>query len=163
MLPPMKLSRLLPWLCASVLLFTGCQNIQSKLGEITVTVVDLKPAGGTLLESQAVLTLRFVNENIMPFGFTGTTHKLYLNGTYVGKAVNNQSFGLPPLSTTTRDVTLMLENLALVQQVLAMRGKTTISYRLDSVIITREGDNDLKMPVKTQGTLDLQALGAAVQ
>jgi LEA14-like dessication related protein len=99
----------------------------------------------------------------MPFGFSGTTHKLYLNGTYVGKAVNNQAFGLPPLSTTTRDVTLMLENLALVQQVIAMRGKTTISYRLDSVIITREGDNDLKMPVKTQGTLDLQALGAAVQ
>jgi LEA14-like dessication related protein len=156
----MKFPRLLPLLAACTLLFAACQSNSAKLGEISVTIVDLQPAGGTLLESRAVLTLRFVNENIRPFGFSGTTHKLYLNGTYVGKAVNREPFGLPPLSTTTRDVTLMLENIALVQQVLAMRGQTAISYRLDSVIFTKEGDDELKLPTQTKGTLDLQSLGA---
>lgn len=156
----MRFLRLLPLLCCCTFLFTGCANYTSKLGEISVTVVDLKPAGGTLLESRAILTLRFVNENVMPFGFDGTSHKLYLNGAYVGKAVNNEPFGLQPLSTTTRDVNLMLENIALVQQVLAMRGQTTVTYRLDSVIFMKEGDNKYKLPNKTQGTLDLQALGA---
>jgi LEA14-like dessication related protein len=160
MLSPMKLSRLLTLLGVCLLLFAGCQNRTSKLGEISVTVVDLRPVGSTLLESQAVLTLRFVNENVMPFGFAGTSHKLHLNGSYVGQAVSNEPFGMQPLSTTTREVTLMLENLALVQQVLAMRGQGTVSYRLDSIIFTKEGDDTLKLPTKTQGTLDLQALGA---
>ena len=157
----MTFSRLLPLLVACTLLFSACQNKTAQLGEISVTIVDLQPAGATLLESRAVLTLRFVNENITPFGFAGTSHKLYLNGTYVGKAVNQEPFGLPPLSTTTRNVTLMLENIALVQQVLAMRGQTAVSYRLDSVIFTKEGDDELKLPTQTKGTLDLQALGAS--
>ncbi len=158
MYPTMKFLRLLPLLCASLLFLPGCQNTSAKLGEITVTVVDIRPAGGTIFESQAVLTLRFINENVMPFGINGTTHKLYLNGKYVGKAVNDQAFGIPPLNTATREVTLMLENTALLRQVLALRGETEIAYRLETIILKREGDLTLKLPTRTEDRLDLKTL-----
>lgn len=154
----MKYLRLLPLLCASLLFLPACQNVAARLGEVTVTVVDIRPAGGTVFESQAVLTLRFINENVTPFGITGTTHKLYLNGKYVGKAVNDQAFGIPPLNTTTREVTLMLENTALLRQLLALRGETEVSYRLDTVILLRDGDMTVKLPTRTEDRLDLQAL-----
>lgn len=154
----MKFLRLLPLLCASLLFLPACQNTAAKFGEITVTVVDIRPAGGTVFESQAVLTLRFINENVTPFGITGTTHKLYLNGQYVGKAVNDQAFGIAPLNTSTREVTLMLENTALLRQLLALRGQTEIAYRLDTVILTRDGDMTAKLPTRTEDRLDLAAL-----
>lgn len=156
--PAMRILRLLPLLCASLLFLPGCQNHASKLGEITVNVVNLRPAGGTIFESQAVLTLRFINENVMPFGIAGTTHKLFLNGQYVGKAVNDQAFGIPPLNTATREVTLLLENTALLRQVLALRGESAITYRLETVILTKEGDLTLKLPTRTEDRLDLKAL-----
>ncbi|MBP9913014.1 MAG: hypothetical protein KBF26_06350 [Opitutaceae bacterium] len=156
----MNTPRLLPlFLCVCGLVLAGCQT-KSKLGELGVSLVDIKPLSGTVLESQVVVTLRFVNENIVPFGISGTSHKLYLNGGYVGKAVNNEPFGLQPLTTTTRDVTLMLENLALLQQVIAMNGQTSVSYRLENILFTNEGDDKVQLRSETKGTLDLGSLGA---
>lgn len=154
----MRFSRLIPLWFAFTLLFAGCQSDNKRLGAISVSVVDLKPAGATLLEARAVLTLRFINENITPFGISGSTHKLYFNDTYVGTAVNNEPFGLPLLSTTTHDVTLLMENLALIQQVLALRDQQTVSYRLESVIFTTIGNDDLKLVTRNSGKLDLQSL-----
>jgi LEA14-like dessication related protein len=148
---------LLVLLGLGALVFGGCQS-RSELGEITVSVVDLRPTGGTLFESQANLTLRFVNENIVPLGYTGATHKLYLNGSYIGKAVDNQPMGLAPTSTTTRDVTLLVENLALIRQLMAIRNEGMVTYRLESLIFSKQGDEKLQNKTETTGTLDLQGL-----
>lgn len=141
----------------------GCQSTTAKYGEISVSLVDIKPVGASVFESRAVLTLRFMNENVVPFGISGTAHKVYLNGTYVGKAVNNQPIGLPPLTTATRDVTLMLENSALLKELMGLGRSSTISYRLENTIYTLDGEDKVQLRSETKGSLDVQGLAERVQ
>lgn len=151
------------FILACGLVLAGCQSAGSKLGEISVSLVDIKPAGATVFESRAVLTLRFMNENVVPFGISGTSHKVYLNGTYVGKAVNNEPIGLQPLTTATRDVTLLLENTALLKQIMGLGRTTTINYRLENTVFTLDGDDKVQIRSETKGSLDLQGLANQVQ
>ncbi|MCF7688835.1 MAG: LEA type 2 family protein [Cephaloticoccus sp.] len=141
----------------SALFVTSCQTT-SKIGAIGVTVVDFKPTGSSLLESRAIMTLRFINENLSPVAFSGSTHKLYLNGTYVGKAVNNQAVGLAPISTTTQDVAVFFENVALVNQFARLGQNTEVSYRLTSVLFYQQGDEKDEYDVETNGSIDLAPL-----
>ncbi len=160
----MNLSRLITLLLVACgLVFTGCQSAGSKLGEISVSLVDIKPVGGTLFEARAVLTLRFVNENVVPFGISGSSHKVYLNGSYVGKAVSNEPLGLQPLTSATRDVTVLLENTALLKEILALGRSSTVSYRLDNIIFTTDGEDKVQIRSETKGSLDLQNVVDHVQ
>jgi len=160
----MNFSRLITFLLVACgLVLAGCQSAASKLGEIGVTLVDIKPEGATVFESRAVLTLRFVNENLVPFGISGTSHKVYLNGTYVGKAVNNEPIGLQPLTTTTRDVTVLLENTALLKELMGLGRSSTVSYRLENVIFTLDGEDKVQLKSETKGSLDLQSLSNRIQ
>ena len=97
------------------LLLAGCQT-RSSIGEISVTVVDFQPTGSSLAEARAIMALRFINENLAPVAFTSSTHKLYLNGTYVGKVLNNQAVGIPAANTSTVDVSVFFGNPGLVRQ-----------------------------------------------
>ena len=139
------------------LLLAGCQS-RSSLGEISVTLVDIKPTGSSLFESRAIMTLRYINENLVPAAFSNSTHKLYLNGTYVGKAVNNQPVGLAPTSTTTRDVAVFFENLQLVKQLAALGQNPEVSYRLTSVLFYQRGDEKEQLTADTSGSIDLSPL-----
>jgi hypothetical protein len=69
-----------------------------------------------LLETSAELMLRYTNETIEPLALAGSAHRLYLNGSYVGLAVSNESMSIPQLGTATQTVTIHLENLALVRK-----------------------------------------------
>jgi LEA14-like dessication related protein len=139
------------------LLASGCQTRYS-VGEISVSVVDLRPAGSTLLESRAVMTVRYFNENVVPVAFSDTSHKLYLNGSYVGKAVSNQAVGLPPASTVTQEVVVFLENVPLVNQLARMGQDRSVSYKLVSVLTYRKGDDTERIPAEASGTIDLSTL-----
>jgi len=138
--------------------FAGCSTFQ--LTGVTVALVDIKPAASTLLESSAVLTLRYTNDNVIPIGLSGSSHKVYLNGTYVGKAVSPTPVGLAALSTATQDVTVRFENLALMQQLVAMRDRQTASYKIDSVLFVTSGEEKLDIKTSNSGSVDLRALGA---
>ncbi len=141
-------------------LFTGCNSVD-KSGGITVTVADLKSADASLMETRVVMTLRYTSESLNAFGFSGSSHKLYFNGAYIGRAVSHTPIGLPPLSTTTRDVTLVIENAALVKQLLALQDRATANYRLESVLFMTSGDTDIKVLSNSEGTIDLRGLEAA--
>ncbi|MBS0663929.1 MAG: hypothetical protein JSR48_11750 [Verrucomicrobia bacterium] len=138
-------------------LFSGCSSTARPDG-INVSVADLKAANSTVFETQLILTLRYTSESLNAFGFSGSSHKLYLNGSYVGKAVSNTPIGLPPLSTTTQDVTLILENAALVRQLIALQNEPVVRYRLESVLFTTAGEDDMKIKGTTEGTIDLRGL-----
>jgi len=144
-------------LCA---VLTGCTT-GVKPDSITVSVADLKAADATVLETRLTATLRFTSESLNAFGFSGSSHKLYLNGTYVGRAVSNTPIGLPPLSTTTHDVTLVLENAALVKQLLAARDNPVVNYRLETVLFTTSGEDEMRVKGTAEGTIDLRALQAS--
>lgn len=139
------------------LFVSGCQT-RFSIGEISVAVVDLRPAGASMMESRAVMTVRYFNENVIPIAFTSTSHKLYLNGTYVGKAVSNDALGLPPASTATQDVVVFFENTQLLNQLAQVGRSGNVSYKLVSTLIYQKGDETERVPAETSGTIDLSSL-----
>jgi LEA14-like dessication related protein len=147
------------WLLAGLvaLFATGCGSSYN-LGGITVSIVNFVPAGAALLESSGTMTLRYTNENTIPIGLSGGVHKIYFNGSYVGKAVSKQPLGLAPLSTATQDVTVNFENLALVKQLVAMRDQQNASYRVESILYLTSGEENLNIKTSNTGSVDLRAL-----
>lgn len=143
------------------LVLAGCGGTRPT--GISVSLVNFRPTDSTLLESRGVLTVRYTNENISPLGYSGSTHKVFLNGTYVGKAVSDQPFGVPPLNTVTQDIPIQFENLALVQQLLTMRDRTTVAYRLESVLFQTVYEDKYQVKLKAEGALDLSAIATAVK
>jgi LEA14-like dessication related protein len=158
----MRLPRLLLPIVAFLVALTGCAT-DFQLSEISVSIVDIRPVSATALETQAKMTLRFTNANVLSIGVEGTTHKLYLNGTYVGQAVNNEPVGLPQLGTATAEVTIQLDNIALAKQLVQSASQKSVSYRLDSRLHVRAGDDWDNYDCSQQGSVDLQALAAAAR
>lgn len=152
--------KLLPF-CLSLLLLAGCAT-DLHLSGISVNVTDFRPVSATLLETQAALTIRYTNENVTPIAVSGSTHKLYLNGTYVGKGVSKEAVGLPSLNTATQTVTIYLENLAMIQKVqaLAQSSSTTFTYRLESSLFVEAGEAHDSTKIVSSGQLDLSAFAA---
>jgi LEA14-like dessication related protein len=146
-------------LAASVLalLLAGC-GTGGKLGGVNVTVVDVRSAEPALLETKAVVTLRYVNENVVPLGISGSRHKLSINGTAVGQAVSNAAVGLPPLSTATQEVTLLINNLAVVSMLQELSRRPQASYRIESTLFVDAGDDRLDIKTHAEGVVDLSAL-----
>ncbi len=140
-------------------LLAGCSSV-GKPDSITVTLVDLKAGTPATKEAQLVATLRFTSESLNAFGFSGSAHKLYCNGSYLGRAVSHTPLGLPPLTTTTRDLPLVLENPALVRQVLAAAGASGARYRLDTVLTATNGEDEVTVKSSAEGTVDLSHLPA---
>ncbi len=149
------LRRCLPLLLLPLLFLAGCSN--PRPSGIIITLIDIRPTSATVLESSATLTLRLTSENISPLGFSGSSHKLYLNGDYVGRAVSNEPFGIPPLTSVTRDVTVHLENLSLVRQLIAMRNTQTASYRLENVLHQTIYEDKTEMKSRSEGSIDLRS------
>jgi LEA14-like dessication related protein len=154
---PMHLKRFLPaLLAATCLLFAGCNTRDARVGEIGVAIVAVQPSAADL--SEVGLTLRFINENIMPFGFSRSTHRVQFNGTPVGRIVNESPFGLAPASVITRGVKLTVENPALLRQLLAGGADLTVSYRLESELQSQRGDERLRVRNVANGRVDLSPL-----
>jgi LEA14-like dessication related protein len=129
-----------------------------RLAGITVQLVDLRPADMTLLETRAVMTLRYVNENVIALGLSGGSHRLFINGKYVGKGVSNAPVGLAAMSAVTQDVTINLENGALLSQLASAAREGAVHYRLESVLIQRLGDRRNDMKTSYEGSIDLSGL-----
>lgn len=148
----MHLRRLLLLLSAlSCLIFLGCNSSKTELGEISISLVAVKAGSGT---DETVVTFRFVNENIVPFGITSSTHRLQLNGTPVGRVVNNASFGIAAMSMATRDFVLEVENVAVLQQWLNSGQVTGATYLLENELIAMRGDTRHRLRSQTSGNLN---------
>jgi LEA14-like dessication related protein len=149
----MHLRRILLLLSAlSCLVLSGCNSSKADLGEIGISLVDIKPGSGAMA-GETVITLRFVNENIVPFGVTSSSHRLLLNGTPVGRAVNAVSFGLAPMSMTTRDIVLQVESTAMLQPFIGSGRSSAVTYQLENEIIAMRGDTRHRLRSQTSGTL----------
>jgi len=144
------------------LIFAGCAG-QIFHNSLSVSLVDLKPTDASLLESRGTLTVRYTNESIAPLGYSGSTHKLYLNGRYVGKAVSNTPFGVPPLNSVTQDIPVQFENLALVRQLMEVRDSQVITYTLESVLFQTIDEDNFQIKVRAEGSLDLRALAGSAK
>lgn len=136
---------------------TGCATLPREDG-LSVTVVQVLPTTTSLFETTAALTLRLTNEAAQPVSLVGGAHRLYLNGSYVGKAVSDERLTVPSLGTATQTVTVYLENLALMRKATEISQRPTISYKLESRFHAAEGQNAVNLKTATTGELDLRGL-----
>jgi len=138
----------------------GCTS-HGTLGGIAVTVLAVNPAAPPAPETQAVLTLQFANENVASVAMDNSTHRLLLNGTYVGKATTTSPEGLAAMAPLVLKIPVNFENLAVVRQLANAAGAKTASYRLESDMLVVFGDDKIHVKSNEQGTLDLSPLAAA--
>jgi hypothetical protein len=131
----------------------GCATLPRD-GGVAVSLVSIVPQQSSLFETSAQLTLRYTNETARPLEFTGSTHRLFVNGTYVGRAVTNERVGVRELGTTTQTITAHLENLALMRKAQELGNVTTVDYRIESQLFTHDARGNTLGAVAT-GQLDL--------
>lgn len=141
-------------LVVAVLSGAGCASFVAA-DQLQVSVVDLRPAASTVWETQVELAVRVTNEGDRPVAISGSAHKLWLNGTAVGRGVANEPVTVPALGTAVVRVTVHLENLALIRKATELRDAPQVSYRLDSRFAR---DGGWSMNARTEGALDLRPL-----
>jgi len=134
---------------------TGCATAP-KEGGVATSLVSILPLQASLFETKAELTLRYTNESSQALPLAGSTHKLYINGTYVGRAVTNEQLTLPELGTVTQTLTAHLENLALMGKAREIGNMSKVDYRIDSRIHVAGGGGTLR--ATSTGQVDLSGL-----
>lgn len=135
-------------LMACGLLWCGCSR--SNGPSVNLVTVHFKEA--TALETTTEFVLRLGNESPEAKKFTGSTHKIYINGLYVGKGLSDQAIEVPRLGTVTQAVTVHLSNLALATRIKAIIESKRFDYRVQSTFF---GDSWLsRAGSETMGQLD---------
>lgn len=129
-------------------------------GGLGVSLVNVLPRQASLFETSAELTLRLTNDAMEPFTLAGSAHRLFLNGSYVGRAVSSERLTIPQLGTATQTVIVYLENLTLVRKVAELGQAPAIAYRLESLLHPAEGGRFGSFKTSTTGELDLSAFTA---
>lgn len=154
LLPILRLA--LPGLIA---LLAGCATL-SPSPTVGLSVVDVRPLDSTVLETRVELVLRLTNESAQALAFAGSTHRLYVNDSYVGRAVSGEAVNLPAFGTVTPKVTLYLENLTLVRKAAEFsQAPTKLAYRLESRLHPATGALFGDVKATTTGMIDLAGLG----
>ena len=139
-------------------LLSGCATL-SPGPTVGLSVVNLRPLQSTILETSLELTLRLTNEAAQPLVLAGSTHKLYLNDSYVGRAVSNERVAVPAFGTATPTVTVYLENLTLIRKATEFSQAPKLAYRLESRLHPADGAPFGDVKATATGELDLAGLG----
>ena len=136
-------------LIACAALLCGCARQDGP----SVNLVSVRFQNATALETTATFTLRLSNDEPEPRQFTGSAHKIYLNGLYVGKGLNDQTVDVPRLGTVTQDLTVHLSNLALATRIKPVIESKRFDYRIQSVFYGKGAFN--RTSSESEGRLDL--------
>jgi LEA14-like dessication related protein len=143
-------------------LLAGCATL-SPPPSVGVSVVDVRPLESTLLETRVELTLRLTNESAQALAFAGSSHRLYVNDSYVGRAVSGEAVNVPAFGTATPKVTVYLENLTLLRKATEFsQAPAKLAYRLESRLHPAAGTLFGDVKVATTGMIDLAGLGIAL-
>jgi LEA14-like dessication related protein len=156
----MKLLFPTPWvlLLASVGFLAGCATL-SPASNIGLSVTNVRPLQSTLLETTIELTLRLTNETPRELALAGSTHKLYVNNSYVGRGVSNERVTLPAFGTSTPAITVYLENLTLLRKASEFSQAPKLAYRLESRLHPAAGGESGDLKAVATGEIDLNGLG----
>ena len=90
----------------------------------------------------------------------GSAHRLFVNGSFVGRAVSSERVTIPQFGTATQTVTVYLENLVLARKAMELGNAPAIAYRLDSQLQPADGGRYGGIKTSTTGELDLSGLTA---
>ena len=137
------------FVCLS-LLVSGCASKST----VAVSIVNVRLTDMTAFETTATFTLRFSNESPEPAQLTGGVHKIYLNGLYVGKGLNSETLDLPRLGSATQDVTVYLNNIALITRVKPVIESKSFDYRIQSTLYGKSWFS--RMRSVSEGRVDIK-------
>lgn len=140
--------------------WSGCATLP-RAGGMAVSLVSIRPVETALLETTAELTLRFTNETTRRFQLDGGSHRLYVNGSYVGRAVTNQTLTVPELGTATQILTAHLGNLALLRTAQELEKSAVVDYRIDSELHLGRESGGGSLAATATGRLDLSGFLAS--
>jgi LEA14-like dessication related protein len=150
-------------LLVCLLIASGC-NSNTKLGDVLVDITGYQPVLGG---NQAILTLRYTNENVFPIAIADTKGKLYLNGEYIGTVNQKTAVGIPQLNpatpqlnTATRQAELLIEHPEVLKIILAANS-SSVTYRLESTLRIEASEDRIKIKTAYSGQLDATTLRAA--
>lgn len=141
-------------LCLCIFALVGCLG-GVRLNSISVEVTDV--AKGPTSDVLRV-TIRYTNENVIPIAVDSTSHKLYVNGKLLGKCLSKAPVGLPPTQTINEVILLHIEDAAFLQSLIGQAGKQTASYKIDSKLFVKSGDENLDTRAINTGAIDLRKL-----
>lgn len=152
----MRIIRFLPvaLFVAIGLLLTGCGG-GVKPGGLSANLVAVYATDASLAQKQLTITVRYGNENIGALGFAGATHKVFLNGTMVGKVTALEPFGIPPVQTVDQNAIVELEKPDLIRDLIAKGETTTLAYHLESKLEQIIGDDHLSYSLSASGSAEL--------
>jgi len=136
-----------------LLLLCGCGGGASGP---SVSLVNLRFEEATALETTATFTLRLSNESPEAVQIQGEVHKIYLNGLYLGKGLNDKKMEVPRLGTATHEVKVHLSNLALATRIKSIIETKSFEYRIVSVFHGKSIFS--KMRSENSGKLELKDL-----
>ena len=142
-------------LIAGLFILGGCAT-DLKISGISVSVMEVRPSTGSSFTDGATVTLRYMNESVVPIAVSESTHRLYLNGTYVGKTTTKDAVGLPRFNIATQTVTLEVENPQALEQ---LKGSNSLSYEVQTVLRVEAGDKFDNVKIKGSGQLGAAAFG----
>ena len=156
---PMLHRRPMLTMIAVLALTTGCSTFG--LIEPDVSLVNLKFTDLTMFETSGVFTVRLTNENPEPLFIEGGVYNLYLGGWRIGKGLSDHRLEVPPLSTTTDEVELHLNNLAIATQLRSIYDSGVADYRIKGRIYVESGYGRRKLTIENEGSFDFKTQKAS--
>ena len=133
----------------------GCATLPNA-AELDVSLVNLRFAEATVLETTAVFTLRLQNESPAPVRIVGGVHKFYLNGSFVGKGLTSEEVEIPRFSSVTQPVTVYLRNISMAGRIKSLLEARKVNYRINSVLHSQRENRRARLHLSSEGTFDLQ-------
>jgi LEA14-like dessication related protein len=140
---------------ASLLVGPGCA-LRPETEDFDVTLVNLASDGngGGVGEAELRFTVRLQNATPEAVTLTGSAHKIYLNGVYVGQALSDARIEVPRLGTVTQDVTVHLSTFKLARAFYGIYRDQRAAYRITSTLYGTRST----LRTRKEGSIDLHGL-----
>jgi hypothetical protein len=132
-------------LLSIVVFFLGGCATGTKLGGLTVKLIEIRPLPG----AQAELTLEYYNDNLLPVGVSRSQNRITLNGEKLQRLAITKPVGVPRLATARQVTTVTLENPAIIE---LLRSSDAVTYTLESAMEIDAGSQDLVSKSNASGT-----------
>ena len=131
-------------------LITGCSSGQIVTVGLKVELIRIQRAG----DGSAQVTWRVNNPNVVAYLLSETRHRIYLNGTLVGTAVDAEPTAFPAQSSVDKTAKLTLAGSAAERGLSEAVAAGSASYRVDTQVIVRiYGDSIEKGNLSHTGTV----------
>ncbi|HVS02475.1 MAG TPA: LEA type 2 family protein [Thermoanaerobaculia bacterium] len=153
----MRARALLPIVALAALgaALAGCASL-GRLEPPEVDLVDLRLRDVGLLETSLGLSLRIFNPNRWALPVAAASYELFLGGVRVGRGTTDAGFEVPRLGSETVELTIGLDNLALLRQVRPILDAGRFDYRIEATHYLGGRWNRRGVESVHQGQLDLR-------